>query len=149
MQRTIQIEFNELSPALIDEFIEARELSNLRLLRNKSEVFVTDASYEVSLEPWVQWPTLLTGIEDSEHGIRHLGEADRVRGRGVAHELAAAGFKVGVFGSMNLDYGSATPRRIDEKMQLTSVAPTILRLFGVDAPSCMKQPAAELAGLRG
>jgi hypothetical protein len=105
MQRTIQIEFNELSPALIDEFIDAGELPNFRLLRDKSEAFVTDASDELSLNPWVQWPTLHTGIPDSEHGIRDLGEADRVNGRGVARELAAAGFKVGVFGSMNLDYG--------------------------------------------
>jgi hypothetical protein len=105
MQRTIQIELNELSPTLIDEFIEAGELPNFELLRSKSEVFVTDASEENSLEPWVQWPTLHTGIDDSEHGIQHLGEADRVRGRGVARELADAGFKVGVFGSMNLDYG--------------------------------------------
>ena len=105
MQRTIQIEFNELSPVLIDEFIEAGQLPNFGLLRDKSEVFVTDASSEASLNPWVQWPTLHTGIDDSEHGIRDLGEADRVKGRGVARELAAAGFKVGVFGSMNLDYG--------------------------------------------
>jgi hypothetical protein len=105
MQRTIQIEFNELSPVLIDEFIEDGELPNFRRLRDMSEVFVTDASQETSLNPWVQWPTLHTGIDDSEHGIRDLGEADRVKGRGVARELAAAGFKVGVFGSMNLDYG--------------------------------------------
>ncbi|MBP1819417.1 hypothetical protein [Mycobacterium sp. OAE908] len=105
MQRTIQVEFNELSPVLIDEFIEAGELPNFRLLRDSSEVFVTDASNEVSLNPWVQWPTLHTGIDDSEHGIRDLGEANRVKGRGVARELAAAGFKVGVFGSMNLEYG--------------------------------------------
>jgi hypothetical protein len=105
MRRTIQIEFNELSPTLIDEFIDAGELPNFALLRSKSEAFVTDASEELTLEPWVQWPTLHTGISDSEHGIQHLGEADRVKGRGVARELADAGFKVGVFGSMNLDYG--------------------------------------------
>jgi hypothetical protein len=105
MQRTIQIELNELSPTLIDEFIDAGELPNFKSLRDKSEVFITDASDEISLEPWVQWPTLHTGIDDSEHGIQHLGEADRVKGRGIARELAGAGFKVGVFGSMNLDYG--------------------------------------------
>lgn len=105
MRRTIQIEFNELSPTLIDEFIEAGELPNFRRLRDSSEVFVTDASDEITLEPWVQWPTLHTGIHDRDHGIQYLGEANRVRGRGVARELAAAGFKVGVFGSMNLDYG--------------------------------------------
>lgn len=105
MQRTIQIEFNELSPTLIDEFIEAGELPNFRRLRDSSEVFITDASTELNLEPWVQWPTLHTGIPDRDHGIQHLGEADLVAGRGIARELAAAGFKVGVFGSMNLDYG--------------------------------------------
>ena len=105
MRRTIQIEFNELSPTLIDEFIEAGELPNFRRLRDSSEVFVTDAANEINLEPWVQWPTLHTGIPDRDHGIQHLGEADLVAGRGIARELAAAGFKVGVFGSMNLDYG--------------------------------------------
>ncbi len=105
MRRTIQIEFNELSPALIDEFIAAGELPNFRRLRDTCEVFVTDASNEINLEPWVQWPTLHTGIPDRDHGIQHLGEADLVAGRGIARELAAAGFSVGVFGSMNLDYG--------------------------------------------
>ncbi|MBB3605182.1 hypothetical protein FHT40_004866 [Mycolicibacterium sp. BK556] len=105
MRRTIQIEFNELSPTLIDEFIDAGELPNFRKLRDSSEVFVTDAANEINLEPWVQWPTLHTGIPDRDHGIQHLGEADLVAGRGIARELAAAGFKVGVFGSMNLDYG--------------------------------------------
>jgi hypothetical protein len=105
MRRTIQIEFNELSPALIDEFIAAGELPNFRRLRDTSEVFVTDAASEINLEPWVQWPTLHTGIPDRDHGIQHLGEADLVAGRGIARELAAAGFKVGVFGSMNMDYG--------------------------------------------
>lgn len=105
MRRTIQIELNELSPTLINEFIEAGELPNFRRLRDSSEVFITDASQEINLEPWVQWPTLHTGIPDRDHGIQHLGEADLVSGRGIARELAAAGFKVGIFGSMNLDYG--------------------------------------------
>jgi hypothetical protein len=43
---------------------------------------------------------------------------------------------------------STAPRRVEEKIPLTSVAPTILRLFGVEPPSYMKQPAVDLAGLR-
>jgi len=104
-RRTIQIEFNELSPTLLEEFIDAGELPNFRRLRDSCETFVTDASGEVTLEPWVQWPTLHTGIPDRDHGIQYLGQARLVRGRGLARELATAGFKVGVFGSMNLDYG--------------------------------------------
>ncbi|MDZ7910613.1 MAG: hypothetical protein U5O16_02020 [Rhodococcus sp. (in: high G+C Gram-positive bacteria)] len=105
MSRIIQIEFNELSPSLLDEFIDAGELPNFKRLQSMCEVFVTDASDELTLEPWVQWPTLHTGISDRDHGIRHLGEASRLANRGVVRELADAGFRVGVFGSMNLDYG--------------------------------------------
>lgn len=105
MRRLIQIEFNELSPVLIDEFIAAGELPNFKRLRDSSEVFVSDASDEISLEPWVQWPSLHTGIQDREHGIEHLGEAHKVAGRGIARVAAEAGLKVGVFGSMNMDYG--------------------------------------------
>ena len=144
MQRTIQIEFNELSPVLIDEFIEAGELPNFQLLRDMSEVFVTDASTEVSLNPWVQWPTLHTGIDDSEHGIKDLGEADRVRGRGVARELAAAGFKVGVFGSMNLDYGPLDSFVVPDPWNPDSTPhPSALRAFTDFVNSAVQENSAE------
>jgi hypothetical protein len=144
MQRTIQIEFNELSPTLIDEFIDAGELPNFTLLRNKSEVFVTDASNEISLEPWVQWPTLHTGIEDSEHGIRHLGEADRVKGHGLARELAAAGFKVGVFGSMNLDYGPLDSFVVPDPWNTDlSPHPAALRAFTDFVNSAVQENSAD------
>lgn len=144
MQRTIQIEFNELSPALIDEFIEAGELPNFRVLRDMSEVFVTDASAEVSLNPWVQWPTLHVGIDDSEHGIRDLGEADRVRGRGVARELAAAGFKVGVFGSMNVDYGPLDSFVVPDPWNPDSTPhPAALRAFTEFVNSAVQENSAD------
>jgi hypothetical protein len=41
---------------------------------------------------------------------------------------------------------SSAPRIVEEKIPLTSVAPTLLRLFGVEPPSYMKQPAVPLAG---
>jgi hypothetical protein len=144
MQRTIQIEFNELSPTLIDEFIDAGELPNFSLLRDTSEVFVTDASDEVDLEPWIQWPTLHTGIDDSEHGIRNLGEADRVRGRGVARELAAVGFNVGVFGSMNLGYGPLDSFVVPDPWNPDSPPhPTALRPFTDFVNSAVQENSAD------
>jgi hypothetical protein len=144
MQRIIQIEFNELSPALIDEFIEAGELPNFGLLRSRSEVFVTDASSELSLEPWVQWPTLHTGTEDKDHGIRNLGEGGRVKGMGVARELAAAGFKVGVFGSMNLDYGPLDSFVVPDPWNADSPPhPTGLRAFTDFVFSAVQENSAD------
>jgi hypothetical protein len=40
---------------------------------------------------------------------------------------------------------SAAPRRVEERVPLTSVAPSILRLFGVNAPSYMKEPEVPLS----
>jgi len=144
MQRTIQIEFNELSPVLIDEFIQAGELPNFRLLRDRSEVFVTDASNEITLDPWVQWPTLHTGIDDSEHGIRYFGEAARVKGRGVARELAAAGFKVGVFGTMNLDYGPLDSFVVPDPWNPDALPhPAALRAFTTFVNSAVRENSAD------
>ena len=42
---------------------------------------------------------------------------------------------------------STLPRRVEDKIPLTAVAPTILRLFGVEAPAYMKTPSVELAEL--
>ena len=143
MRRTIQIEFNELSPLLIDELIEAGELPNFRRLRSLSEVFVTDASNEVNLEPWVQWPTLHTGIGDCEHGIANLGEAERMKGRGIARELAAAGFRVGVFGSMNLDLGPLDSFVVPDPWNAeSSPHPSELRAFTDFVSSAVQENSA-------
>lgn len=96
------VEFNELSPVLVQRFIAAGELPNFRRLRETSACYRTDASAETTLEPWVQWPTLHSGVADTDHGIRHLGEAGRLAGRGLVPELSRAGHRVGVLGSMNV-----------------------------------------------
>lgn len=101
--RVLLIEFNELAPGLIDRFIDSGHLPNFSRLRDRSSCFVTDASEEVTLEPWTQWPTLHSGLPDTVHGIDQLGQADLLAGRGLARELTAAGHRVGVFGSMNID----------------------------------------------
>lgn len=105
LRPVLQLEFNELSPVLLDRFIEAGELPNFKALRDASACFITDASGERNLEPWTQWPTLHTGMPDSEHGLADLGEGSRIAGKGIARELAKSGFSVGIFGAMNVDYG--------------------------------------------
>jgi predicted AlkP superfamily phosphohydrolase/phosphomutase len=40
---------------------------------------------------------------------------------------------------------SDTPRRVEERIPLTAVAPTLLRLFGVNVPSYMKEAQVALS----
>jgi Type I phosphodiesterase / nucleotide pyrophosphatase len=76
--RLILLELNELCPPLVDQFIGEGLLPNFKRLRDASETFVTHTSEEV-LEPWIQWVTLHTGVPLSEHGIKDLDEAEKVK----------------------------------------------------------------------
>jgi hypothetical protein len=102
--RVILVEFNELSPVLLEEFIAAGQLPNFHRLRESSTVFTTDAeAAPPNLEPWIQWPTLHLGVSHEDHGIRHLGDRDG-RHRPVGELLSAAGYRVGICGSMNVPH---------------------------------------------
>ena len=59
----IMLEFNELSPALMDQFIAAGKLPNFAALKQQSQVFITEAEeIAPNLEPWIQWVTVQTGL---------------------------------------------------------------------------------------
>jgi hypothetical protein len=111
--KVLQVEFNELSPRLLDQFMAEGQLPNFRRFYEASNVFTTDARAEPpNLEPWIQWPTVHLGVSHLEHGLRHLGvtrsEEDVAEGRAprkaVAEVASDAGLRVGVFGSMNIPY---------------------------------------------
>lgn len=101
----ILLEFNELSPALMDTFIEQGHLPNFKRLRNASQVFTTDAD-EVApnLDPWIQWVTVHSGLSFDQHGIHHLGDGDKLEVKSLWDMIAATGKTVWICGSMNIKY---------------------------------------------
>lgn len=112
--KVLQVEFNELSPRLLDEFMAAGELPSFQRFYRDSEVFTTDAKASPpNLEPWIQWPSVHLGVSHEEHGLRHLGvtesDQDRASGRApripIGQVLSDAGVRVGIFGAMNVPYG--------------------------------------------
>src|SRR5712671_4156756 len=88
----IVLEFNELSPALMDTFIDQGYLPNFKRLRDASQVFITDAE-EVApnLDPWIQWVTVHSGLSYDEHGIFHLGDGDKLAVKSLWDLIAAEG----------------------------------------------------------
>jgi hypothetical protein len=101
----ILLEFNELSPALMDTFIEQGHLPNFKRLRDASQVFTTDAE-EVApnLDPWIQWVTVHSGLSFDQHGIHHLGDGDKLAVKSLWDLIGATGKTVWVCGSMNIKY---------------------------------------------
>jgi hypothetical protein len=104
-RRLILIEFNELCPRLLRDFMERGALANFRRLYETSTVYTTDAGEEApNLEPWIQWPTIHSGMPFGEHQVSHLGDGSKLEQKCVAEVLSDNGVRVGVFGSMNLNY---------------------------------------------
>lgn len=101
----IVLEFNELSPALMDTFIGQGYLPNFKRLRDSSQVFTTDAE-EVApnLDPWIQWVTVHSGLSYDEHGIFHLGDGHKLAVKSLWDLISGAGKTVWVCGSMNIKY---------------------------------------------
>ena len=105
LPEVILIEFNELCPAFLREFMDDGLLPNFRKLYRSSRIFTTDAGEEERyLEPWIQWVTVHSGMTRSEHNVFHLGEGRDLKERCIAQLLSDAGIPVGVFSSMNTNY---------------------------------------------
>lgn len=103
--RMIVLEFNELCPDLISEFMARGLLPGFRQLHDRATVFTTHAG-EVppNLDPWIQWPTVHSGMTFGQHKIFDLGEGYKLQEKCIAELLSDAGISVGVFGSMNMNY---------------------------------------------
>jgi hypothetical protein len=69
------LEFNELSPRLMDQFMAVGQLPNFKILYDESEIYVTEAVEKYPyLEPWIQWITVHCGLNYDEHGVYRLGD---------------------------------------------------------------------------
>lgn len=105
MPSVLMLEFNELSPRLMGQFINEGHLPNFERLRSESVVLTTDPEETPEkLNPWVQWVTLHTGAPRSEHGIEKLGEANRLRLPTIATAVGESGRSSWICGSMNLPH---------------------------------------------
>jgi hypothetical protein len=105
LQPTITLlEFNELSPTVMERFIAEGKLPNFKRLRDQSEVFMSEAEEPAYLEPWIQWVTVHSGVPYSEHGVFNLSEGHKLRHKCVWDLVSEAGRPVWVCGSMNVRY---------------------------------------------
>jgi hypothetical protein len=98
------IEFNELTPHLMDQFIADGDLPNFKALRERSATALTNADVEepVNLEPWIQWYSLHSGLTFDQHGVFHLTDGPHAPHKDIFELLIEQGLTVGCGGSMNV-----------------------------------------------
>lgn len=98
----IVLEFNELTPSLVDRFINMGKLPNFARLRQESIVAVTDAEEAPpALEPWIQWVTVHTGLSYAEHKVFDLGDGPKLAEPRIWDMVSDAGKTAWICGSMN------------------------------------------------
>lgn len=98
----IVLEFNELTPRLMHQFMAEGALPNFKRFFDESIVATTDAEEDPpALNPWVQWVTVHTGKSYAEHGVFHLADGVKYKGKRVWDHVSDAGRPVWVCGSMN------------------------------------------------
>src|SRR5215472_10401467 len=101
----IMIEFNELSPSLMNRFMSEGKLPHFSRFYRESRIYTTDAEERPPyLNPWIQWVTVHSGLPYSEHHVFHLGDGHRFEEKRVWDLLSEAGLRVWVCGSMNVRY---------------------------------------------
>ncbi|HKE18910.1 MAG TPA: hypothetical protein VKB80_28745 [Kofleriaceae bacterium] len=101
----VLIEFNELTPRLMERWMHEGKLPNFQRFYGESQVYRTDAEEEgEALNPWVQWVTVHTGLPLSRHGVFSLNDTRRLKFPQIWDVLSEAGQDVFVCGSMNAGY---------------------------------------------
>ncbi len=129
-QHVFLIEFNELSPVLLSRFMEGGLLPAFQRFYNESSVYTTDAGEQgETLMPWIAWPSIHSGMPFGRHGVFRLGDGQDVNEAELAQVISDAGKRVGIFGSMNVNYGDGINGY---------VLPDPWDRFGVARPSSMQ-----------
>jgi len=104
-QPVVLLEFNELSPPLMERFIAAGHLPHFARLRADSQAYVTDAEEQPpQLEPWIQWITVHCGMRYADHKVFSLGDNAKIAYPSIWDIVSNAGESAWVCGSMNASY---------------------------------------------
>jgi len=106
----ISLELNELNFDFIRSYIGDGHLPNFARALKKYQLFetVSEPAYPY-LEPWIQWPTVYTGLTYSEHGIFRLGDCVYKRRDQIWEKLEQAGISVGAISPMNAVNAAKAP----------------------------------------
>ena len=110
MKRLLLVELNEFSVELFSKASSLLKLPGITRLLSMNHTFTwTDDNVErQGLDPWVQWVSVHSGVDSSEHRIKHLGDIPQLSTRQLWEELSERGLSCGVWGAMNAARGGAS-----------------------------------------
>ncbi len=97
----ILYELNEVSWAVVDQYISERPWSCLARLVRDGTSLTTVVDDDVALQPWRTWPTLHKSLTVAGHNSYDLGQDPATfRGRAIWDVAEEAGLRVGLWGPL-------------------------------------------------
>ena len=98
----ILVELNEINFDVVQYYIDSGiSLPSMKYIID-SEMIVTSSESEYkNLEPWIQWVSVHTGKEYSEHNVFRLGDFVNSKEKQFFEQVENAGFTVGAISPMN------------------------------------------------
>lgn len=98
----VSLELNEINFDYVEKYCAKGLLPNFAAILERHDRIATDAlAQHPALEPWIQWPTVYSGLSHERHGIFRLGDAVGAQLVQIWEHLEAAGLKVGAIMPMN------------------------------------------------
>lgn len=102
MKKMISLQLNELNFEYIEKYIQLGYLPNFKDFFAQHGFVRTDSENEHRLaQPWIQWPTVHTGLSYAEHGVYRLGDINKVEQPLIYEVLEEQGLKVGAISPFN------------------------------------------------
>lgn len=100
-RRLILVALNEINFDIARAYVEPLRLTAIQRLLDGHGIRTTAEDDYDLLEPWIQWPSIHTGLSAAEHGIFRLGDIVATRVPQIFEELEQAGWRVGCVSPMN------------------------------------------------
>lgn len=102
MDKLVFWEMNEINFEYVNYYISQGKLPNWNKFIDKHGLFTTtsEIKYE-ELEPWIQWPTVRTGLDYSEHKVFRLGDMESSSVKQHWELLEEKGFSVAALSPIN------------------------------------------------
>lgn len=98
----ICLQLNELNFPFIDDYARRGLLPNFAQFFDRHGYVETESENEHHLvNPWIQWPTIHTGLDYADHGVFRLGDIVKTDHSTIYDELEQHGIKVAALSAFN------------------------------------------------
>ena len=107
-KKLILISLNELNFDILKKYLVKYNLKNFKKIIDRISETESEKEYE-KLEPWIQWPSIYTGLKADDHKIFRLGDITQYEGSTFFNDLENLGFKIGAVSPMNMKNNFKNP----------------------------------------